>query len=61
MITQFLEYVNYREFNLTGHNQKKNFFGVYKTFIKDNILITNHSKSLTYYLPKKHSNIKCIL
>lgn len=52
MVIQFSEHINYREFNLTGHNQRKNFFGVYKSSIKDNIMITNHTKSLNYYLQK---------
>lgn len=53
MFIQFLEHINYREFNLTGHNQKKNLFGAYKSSIKYNIMITNHTKSLNYYLQKK--------
>lgn len=52
MVIQFLEHINYREFKRTGHNQRKIFWGVYKSSIKDSIMITNLTKSLNYYLQK---------
>lgn len=57
MVIQFLEHINYREFKRTGHNQRKNFFGVYKSSIKDSIMITNLTKSLNYYLQKNNIQI----